>query len=110
MKGSPRRRIELLDLPHHRRQRQAGLPHQAGCPPPYRVKLCCDGHSCYRTRRTDDRKRKYVRGCIANTVISIFNQGVADVPGLTDNIIPKRLGPKPATKIPAASIWARRVM
>ncbi|KZP06541.1 hypothetical protein FIBSPDRAFT_876411 [Athelia psychrophila] len=31
---------------------------------PYRVKLLCDGHSCYHSRRTDDRKRKSIRGCI----------------------------------------------
>ncbi|KZP03016.1 hypothetical protein FIBSPDRAFT_969387, partial [Athelia psychrophila] len=58
---------------------------------PYRVKLLCDGHSCYRSRRTDDPERKYVRGCIVNTIIGIVEQGGADVPGLPDNILPKRL-------------------
>lgn len=72
---------------------------------PYRIKLLlADGHSCYRPRRTGERKRKSVRGCIVNTDIAVLSlvivkQGDADVPGLTDNVLPKRLGPKRATKI-----------
>ncbi|KZP27128.1 hypothetical protein FIBSPDRAFT_853752 [Athelia psychrophila] len=66
---------------------------------PYCVKLLCDGHSCYRSHRTDDPERKYVRGCIVNTIIGIVEQGGADVPGLPDNILPKRLVPMPPTTI-----------
>ncbi|KZP06318.1 ribosomal protein S6e [Athelia psychrophila] len=82
-----------------------GFPMKQGVLLPYRVKLLlADGHSCYRPRRTGERKRKSVRGCIVNTDIAVLSlvivkQGDADVPGLTDNVLPKRLGPKRATKI-----------
>ena len=72
---------------------------------PTRVKLLLsDGHSCYRPRRTGERKRKSVRGCIVGQdlsvlALSIVKQGEGDIPGLTDVVNPKRLGPKRATKI-----------
>lgn len=72
---------------------------------PTRVKLLLsDGHSCYRARRTGERKRKSVRGCIVGQdlsvlALSIVKQGEGDIPGLTDVVNPKRLGPKRATKI-----------
>lgn len=72
---------------------------------PTRVRLLlADGHSCYRPRRTGERKRKSVRGCIVAQdlsvlALSIVKQGDSDVPGLTDTVQPKRLGPKRATKI-----------
>lgn len=72
---------------------------------PTRVKLLlADGHSCYRPRRTGERKRKSVRGCIVAQdlsvlALSIVKQGEGDIPGLTDVVNPKRLGPKRATKI-----------
>lgn len=72
---------------------------------PTRVKLLlADGHSCYRPRRTGERKRKSVRGCIVGQdlsvlALSIVKQGDSDIPGLTDVVNPKRLGPKRATKI-----------
>ncbi|KZP23182.1 hypothetical protein FIBSPDRAFT_889818 [Athelia psychrophila] len=66
---------------------------------PYRVKLLCDGHFCYRLRRTNDPGRKSVRGCTVDTVIGIVKQGATDVPGLMNNILHQGLGPKPATKI-----------
>ncbi|KAF8512543.1 ribosomal protein S6e-domain-containing protein [Hysterangium stoloniferum] len=72
---------------------------------PYRVKLLLsDGHSCYRPRRTGERKRKSVRGCIVGSDIAvlslvIFKQGENSLPGLTETVLPKRLGPKRATKI-----------
>ncbi len=72
---------------------------------PYRVRLLLsDGHSCYRARRTGERKRKSVRGCIIGPDIAVLSlviikQGENDIPGLTDNVLPKRLGPKRATKI-----------
>ncbi|KAF7290526.1 hypothetical protein MIND_01292500 [Mycena indigotica] len=66
--------------------------------------LLSDGHSCYRIRRTGERKRKSVRGCIVGPDIAVLSvvlvkQGDADIAGLTDNVLPKRLGPKRATKI-----------
>jgi small subunit ribosomal protein S6e len=72
---------------------------------PHRVRLLLsDGHSCYRPRRTGERKRKSVRGCIVGPDIAVLSviiikQGEDQVPGLTDNVLPKRLGPKRATKI-----------
>ncbi|GAN03567.1 40S ribosomal protein S6 [Mucor ambiguus] len=62
------------------------------------------GHSCYRPRRTGERKRKSVRGCIVGSDLSVLSlvvvkQGEQDIPGLTDTTVPKRLGPKRASKI-----------
>ena len=72
---------------------------------PHRVRLLLsDGHSCYRTRRTGERKRKSVRGCIVSHDIAVLSlviikQGENDIEGLTDVPLPKRLGPKRATKV-----------
>jgi small subunit ribosomal protein S6e len=82
-----------------------GFPMKQGVMLPTRVKLLlADGHSCYRPRRTGERKRKSVRGCIVGQdlsvlALSIVKQGDDDIPGLTDVVNPKRLGPKRATKI-----------
>ena len=71
----------------------------------HRVRLLLSkGHSCYRPRRTGERVRKSVRGCIVGSDISVLavaivKQGDADIPGLTDTVLPKRLGPKRATKV-----------
>ncbi|KAG5635797.1 hypothetical protein H0H81_010069, partial [Sphagnurus paluster] len=68
--------------------------------------LLTDVHSCYRTRRTSKRKRKSVRRCIVGPDITVLSlvivcvcQGEAEIPGLTDNVLPKRLGLKRAAKI-----------
>jgi len=82
-----------------------GFPMKQGVLLPYRVKLLlADGHSCYRVRRTGERRRKSVRGCIVGPDIAVLSliivkQGDSDIPGLTDVVLPKRLGPKRATKI-----------
>ena len=82
-----------------------GFPMKQGIMHPTRVRLLLStGHSCYRPRRTGERKRKSVRGCIvamdlAVLALSIVKQGEEEVPGLTDKVLPKRLGPKRATKI-----------
>jgi len=82
-----------------------GFPMKQGVLLPSRVKLLLsDGHSCYRPRRTGERKRKSVRGCIVGPDIAVLSlvivkQGENTLPGLTDNVLPKRLGPKRATKI-----------
>jgi small subunit ribosomal protein S6e len=82
-----------------------GFPMKQGVLLPYRVKLLlADGHSCYRARRTGERKRKSVRGCIVGPDIAVLSvvlvkQGEGEIAGLTDNVLPKRLGPKRATKI-----------
>ena len=72
---------------------------------PSRVRLLLSkGHSCYRPRRTGERKRKSVRGCIVGSDMSVLSvtivkQGEQDLPGLTDTTVPKRLGPKRANNI-----------
>jgi len=82
-----------------------GFPMKQGVLLPFRVSLLLgDGHSCYRPRRTGERKRKSVRGCIVGADIAVLSlvivkQGDDPIPGLTDNVLPKRLGPKRATKI-----------
>ncbi|KAF2433151.1 ribosomal protein S6e [Tothia fuscella] len=82
-----------------------GFPMKQGVMHPTRVRLLlADGHSCYRPRRTGERKRKSVRGCIVGMDLSVLalaivKQGEGELPGLTDTVHPKRLGPKRATKI-----------
>jgi small subunit ribosomal protein S6e len=82
-----------------------GFPMKQGVMHPTRVRLLLsEGHSCYRPRRTGERKRKSVRGCIVAMdlsvlALSIVKTGETDIPGVTDTIHPKRLGPKRATKI-----------
>jgi len=82
-----------------------GFPMKQGVMHPTRVRLLLsEGHSCYRPRRTGERKRKSVRGCIVAMdlsvlALSIVKQGDSDIPGVTDVVHPKRLGPKRATKI-----------
>ncbi|KAI1167256.1 ribosomal protein S6e [Nemania serpens] len=82
-----------------------GFPMKQGVLHPTRVRLLlAEGHSCYRPRRTGERKRKSVRGCIvgmdlAVLALAVVKQGDNEIPGLTDVVHPKRLGPKRATKI-----------
>ena len=82
-----------------------GFPMKQGVMHPTRVRLLLStGHSCYRPRRTGERKRKSVRGCIVGNdlavlALSIVKIGEGQIPGLTDTVHPKRLGPKRATKI-----------
>jgi len=63
-----------------------------------------DGHKTYRPRRTGEKKRKSVRGCIVGhdirvLAVTIAKKGDADIAGLTDANIPRRLGPKRATRV-----------
>ncbi|KAF9949869.1 40S ribosomal protein S6 [Mortierella alpina] len=82
-----------------------GFPMKQGVLLPSRVRLLLSkGHSCYRPRRTGERKRKSVRGCIVGSDMSVLSvtivkQGEQDLPGLTDTTVPKRLGPKRANNI-----------
>ncbi|KAI9347206.1 ribosomal protein S6e-domain-containing protein [Zopfochytrium polystomum] len=82
-----------------------GFPMKQGVLKPGRASLLLsEGHSCYRPRRTGERKRKTVRGCIVGPDISalslvVVKQGDTPIPGLTDVTVPKRLGPKRASKI-----------
>jgi small subunit ribosomal protein S6e len=82
-----------------------GFPMKQGIIKNGRVRLLFkDGMSCYRARRSGLRKRKSVRGCIVGHDLAIINfsvskKGAADIPGLTDSSMVKRLGPKRASKI-----------
>ncbi|KAI5310697.1 40S ribosomal protein S6 [Ascosphaera atra] len=82
-----------------------GFPMKQGVLLPNRTRLLlAAGHSCYRPRRDGERKRKSVRGAItgqdlAVMSLTIIKQGEGELPGLTDTVKPKRLGPKRATKI-----------
>ncbi|XP_076322543.1 small ribosomal subunit protein eS6-like [Tachypleus tridentatus] len=82
-----------------------GFPMKQGVLTAGRVRLLLSkGHSCYRPRRTGERKRKSVRGCIVDSNLSVISlvvvkKGEQDIPGLTDTTIPRRLGPKRASKI-----------
>ena len=82
-----------------------GFPMKQGVLTHGRVRLLLKkGHSCYRPRRTGERKRKSVRGCIVDANMSVLalvvlKKGEKDIPGLTDTTIPRRLGPKRASKI-----------
>jgi len=66
--------------------------------------LMSKGHKCYRPRRRGERKRKSVRGCIVGPDLSVIALAITKIgeqaiAGLTDTKVPKRLGPKRATKI-----------
>jgi len=82
-----------------------GFPMKQGILTNGRVRLLLSkGHSCYRPRRDGERKRKSVRGCIVDSNLSVLSlvivrKGEQEIPGLTDKSIPRRLGPKRASKI-----------
>ncbi|XP_053648568.1 small ribosomal subunit protein eS6 [Cherax quadricarinatus] len=82
-----------------------GFPMKQGVLTNNRVRLLLSkGHSCYRPRRTGERKRKSVRGCIVDANLSVLalvivKKGEGEIPGLTDSSVPRRLGPKRASKI-----------
>jgi len=82
-----------------------GFPMMQGILQAGRVRLLLDKNSkCYRPRRTGERQRKSIRGCIVGPDLSVLNlvvlkKGPQEIPGLTDRNIPRRLGPKRANKI-----------
>lgn len=82
-----------------------GFPMMQGVLTNHRVRLLLGkGHKCFRERRTGERKRKSIRGCIAGPDLSVLSltitkTGENAIPGLTDTTVPRRLGPKRASKI-----------
>merc|ERR1711934_1271595 len=82
-----------------------GFPMMQGVLCPDRVRLLLKkGSKCYRQRRTGEMKRKSVRGCIVSHDLSVLNlvvvkKGEQQIPGLTDEEKPIRLGPKRVSKI-----------
>nr|XP_012316450.1 40S ribosomal protein S6-like [Aotus nancymaae] len=66
--------------------------------------LLSKGHSCYRPRRTGERKRKSVCGCIVDANLSVLNLVIVKKKrregySWTDTTVPRRLGPKRASRI-----------
>jgi small subunit ribosomal protein S6e len=82
-----------------------GFPMKQGVLVPHRVRLLLKrGQSCFRERRSGERKRKSIRGCIVGPDLSVINlvvvkKGDNELPGITDEVKPRRLGPKRASKI-----------
>jgi len=82
-----------------------GFPMKQGILTNTRIRmLFSKGHSCYRPRRVGERKRKSVRGCIVGADLAVVNlvvvkKGDGEIPGLTDSVKPRRLGPKRASRI-----------
>merc|ERR1719506_1682511 len=82
-----------------------GFPMMQGILTNQRVRLLFKkGMATYRERRKGMRKRKSVRGCIVGPDLAIMNlvvvrKGAEEVPGLTDDNKPRRLGPKRASNI-----------
>jgi len=82
-----------------------GFPMKQGVLTANRVRLLLsEGHTCYRTRKTGERKRKSVRGCIVSSELSVLNLvvvklGAKEIPGLTDQNKPRRHAPKRASHI-----------
>ena len=66
--------------------------------------LLSPGAKGYRAKRKGERKRRSVRGCIVGPDIKLLSltlikKGDKDIPGLTETVKPRRLGPKRATGI-----------
>lgn len=82
-----------------------GFPMKQGVLVPGRVRLLLSkGSKCYRPRKRGERKRKSVHGCIVGSDIAVcalvvVKAGEQPIAGVTDVQIPKRLGPKRASKI-----------
>merc|ERR1711933_50716 len=82
-----------------------GFPMKQGILCNHRVRLLFKkGMSCFRERRTGTRKRKSVRGCVVGPDLAVLSlviakKGAEDIPGLTDDQRPRRLGPKRAANI-----------
>mmetsp|Transcript_70034 Transcript_70034/g.158960 ORF Transcript_70034/g.158960 Transcript_70034/m.158960 type:complete len:235 (-) Transcript_70034:106-810(-) len=82
-----------------------GFPMKQGILVNHRVRLLFKkGMSCFRERRKGCRKRKSVRGCVVGPDLAVMNlivvrKGVEEIPGVTDDQRPRRLGPKRASKI-----------
>jgi small subunit ribosomal protein S6e len=82
-----------------------GFPMKQGVLTNTRVRLLMGKDTtCYRPRRSGERRRKSVRGCIVGADLAvvqlvIVKKGEEEIPGLTDKYVPRRLGPKRASKI-----------
>lgn len=77
-----------------------GFPNEVRCLDPWPYPLLLNkGHSCYKPRRTGEKKCKSVWGCIVDANLSVLNmttikKGENDISGLTDTTVPHCLGPQ----------------
>lgn len=67
----------------------------------------------FRPRRTGERKRKSVRGCITGPdicviALKVLIKGEGEIPGLTDAERPRRLGPKKVSAIRKAFVLRKK--
>jgi small subunit ribosomal protein S6e len=82
-----------------------GFPMKQGVLTANRVRLLlARGTKCYRERRSGERRRKSVRGCIVDAGLSVLSlvivkKGEGEIEGLTNRIVPRVRGPKRANKI-----------
>jgi small subunit ribosomal protein S6e len=82
-----------------------GFPMLQGVLHAKRTRLLLGADSkCFRAKRTGQRRRRSVRGCIVGPDLSVINlaivkKGDGELPGLTDAYHERRLGPKRASKI-----------
>jgi len=82
-----------------------GFPMKQGILTSNRVRLLmARGMSCYRERRSGERRRKSVKGCIVDSNLSVLSlviikKGEAEIDGLTNRIVPRVRGPKRANHI-----------
>lgn len=82
-----------------------GFPMKQGILTNNRVRLLmARGMSCYRERRSGERRRKSVKGCIVDQNLSVLSlvivkKGEEEIDGLTNRIVSRARGPKRASKI-----------
>jgi len=82
-----------------------GFPMKQGILTNNRVRLLmARGTSCYRERRSGERRRKSVKGCIVDGNLSVLalvivKKGEQEIDGLTNRIVPRVRGPKRANNI-----------
>ena len=77
--------------------------------------LLSKGHSCYRPRRTGERKGKSVWGCIVDANLSVLNlviekKGEKDIPKLTILVCLVAWGPKELAESANFSISLKKMM
>jgi len=82
-----------------------GFPMKQGILTNNRVRILMKkGTSCYRERRSGERRRKSVKGCITDMnmsvlALTIVKKGDEEIDGLTNRVVPRVRGPKRANKI-----------
>jgi small subunit ribosomal protein S6e len=82
-----------------------GFPMKQGILTNNRVRLLMRrGTSCYRERRSGERRRKSVKGCVVDSNLSVLaltivKKGEEEIDGLTNRVVPRVRGPKRANKI-----------